>query len=64
MAIEIPTPWGSVTESARLQAAINIRDVPGKYEEVLAILAKQLGSVAKAEVELRRRYPEAFQEGE
>lgn len=58
--ILIETPFGYVTESQRLQAAINIKSDETIRDRVLAVLAKELGSVAKAEVEMRRRYPEAY----
>jgi hypothetical protein len=58
----IVTPWGEVTEAARLRAALNMKEDPQKRAAVEAILAKQLGSVAKGLAEARRRYPECYSE--
>jgi hypothetical protein len=60
----IMTEFGPVTESARAQAARNMRDDPSKRADVEALLAKQLGSVALGVAESRRRYPEAYLENE
>lgn len=56
------TEWGPVTESARLQAVINMAKDPVKRQQVLELLCKQMGSVAKGEMEFRARYPELFEE--
>lgn len=58
--IVISTPWGPVSESARAQAAANLRADPAKRAEVVALLAQRLGSAAAGEAEARRRYPESF----
>lgn len=58
----IMTEFGPVTESARLQAALNMKNDPEVRKRVLGVLTKQLGSIAKAEIEMRRRYPEAYEE--
>lgn len=57
----ILTPFGPVTEAARYTAAMNMRVDADLREKVLACLAKELGSIAKAEIEMRRRYPEVFE---
>jgi hypothetical protein len=57
----IDTPWGPTTESARRQAALNMKADPvlrGKVEE---LLMRQLGSISAGMEEARRRYPEAYQ---
>ena len=59
---KIMTEWGPVTESARVQSMINMAKDPEKRQAVLELLCKQLGSVAKGEIEFRRRYPELFDE--
>lgn len=56
----ISTDWGPVTESARLQAAINMRDDPELKEKVVALLSKRLGSPKLGLAEAKRRYPEAW----
>jgi hypothetical protein len=58
----IQTPWGATTESARAQAAKNMRDDPEVKRRVEEHLAKKLGSVAAGLMEARRLYPEAFEE--
>ena len=55
---------GTVTEAARLRAAMNMREDPEKRAAVEALLAKQLGSVALGMMEARRRYPEAYGEND
>jgi hypothetical protein len=55
------TEWGPVTESARLQAALNIKADPEIGKRVLELLTKKLGDVVKADAEMRLRYPEAFE---
>jgi hypothetical protein len=55
----IETPWGAVTESARAQAATNLRLDPAKRAMVLGIIVKECGGdAAKGLAEARRRYPE------
>lgn len=56
----ITSPWGETTESARLAAALVMRDDPVKREQVEALLIRQLGSVEKGKAEARRRYPESY----
>lgn len=58
----ILTAWGPVTESARAQAAANMREDPDRRAQVIQLLADQLfgGDIARGEAECRRRYPEAF----
>jgi hypothetical protein len=60
----IMTSFGPVTESARVQAAINMRLDPAKRAAVIELLAKQLygGDLALGEEEARRRFPEGFEE--
>jgi hypothetical protein len=53
-------PFGDTTESARLQAAVNIRDNPEVYRRVLELLARQAGSEERALARMRAMYPEAF----
>ena len=60
----VMTEWGAVTESARVQAVINMKADPAKRHAVLDLLCKQMGSVAKGEVEFQARYPELFDEAE
>ena len=55
----IQTAWGAVTESARRQAAYNIRDNSDLREKVRAIIVREVGE-DNADAEMRRRYPEAF----
>jgi hypothetical protein len=63
--IVIDTPWGSVTESARHQAALNMRDDPQLRARVEGMIINQLGKgVAAGLVECQRRYPECYQEGD
>ena len=55
----ISTPWGPVTESARRQAALNMRDDLALRAQVLAMVVKECGGdTARGEAEFRRRYPE------
>lgn len=61
---KIMTEFGPVTESARMQAVVNMAKDPEKRQAVLELLCKQLGSVAKGEIEFRRRYPELFEDNE
>ena len=60
----ILTEWGPVTESARVQAVINMKLDPAKRQAVLDLLCKKMGSVAKGEMEFRERYPELYEEEE
>ena len=62
--IIIMTPYGPVTEVARLTAALNMRDFPDIKARVMAMLEKEMGSPEKAEAEARRRYPEAYSNGQ
>ena len=62
--IEIHTIWGLVTESARKQAASNIRENPVLRQKVEDMLAEQAGSREEGIREMRRRYPEVFNEEE
>ncbi len=57
----VSTPWGPVTESARKQAALNMRDDPGLRMKVMTVLKQQMNlSEEDAMREMKRRYPEAF----
>ena len=59
--IEIPTPWGNVTEAARLRAALNMRDDPLLLLRVESLVIKECGGdVDRGRAESRRRYPEAY----
>lgn len=60
----ILTPYGAVSESARLRAAMNMREDPARRLMVEELLAKQMfdGDIEKARKESRRRYPESYQE--
>lgn len=58
------TEWGPVTESARVQAVINMKLDPAKRQAVLDLLCKKLGSVAKGELEMQERYPELYEKEE
>lgn len=62
----IMSAWGPVTESARRQAALNMRDDPDKRAAVEEVLAKQLfnGDIELGRAESRKRYPEAYQEAQ
>ena len=58
----IQTAWGPVTEKARLQAALNMRDDPVLRDKVLAIVIKECGGdTFKGLLEFKRRYPEVYQ---
>ena len=48
----IHTEWGAVTEGARKQAAMNLRDDPEKRAKVEEMVGVE---------EARRRYPEAYE---
>jgi len=58
----IMTEHGPVTESMRLQAAMNMRAKPEIKAAVEAQLAREMGNVVKGLMEARRRYPEAYQD--
>ena len=59
--IIISTPFGDVTESARRRAAQNMREDPACFAEALASLTNLMGGNAeRGMAEMRRRYPEAF----
>jgi hypothetical protein len=58
----IDTPWGPVTEAARLRAALNMREDPELRDKVTATLQDMLSGDREAAVEeMKRRYPEAFE---
>jgi hypothetical protein len=59
--IIIDTQWGPVSESARHQAALNLRDDPEKRAMCEAKMVMQMGDFEAAMVEMRRRYPEAYE---
>lgn len=56
----ISTPYGDVTEWARLQAAINMKHDPALKAAVEAKIIAEMGDVEKGEAESRRRYREAY----
>lgn len=58
----IMTPWGAVSESARKQAAENMRADPAVRARVIQVLADQqfAGDLVAAEKEARLRYPESW----
>ena len=56
----IDSPWGPVSEQARLRAALNMQADPNLRKRVEELLADRLGSPEAARKEVRRRYPEAF----
>ena len=58
----IQTEWGPVSESARKQAALNMKADPEVKHRVETLLVKQLG-MAKGLLEARHRYPEAYSGG-
>jgi hypothetical protein len=57
----IMTQYGPVTESARLQAALNMRDSLEIRNRVIAILEREFGSAEMALSEAKKRYPEAWE---
>lgn len=59
----IHTAYGPVTEWARRQAALNMRDDPVKRHAVEAVLIEKFGSEEAGMAEARRAYPEAYEEG-
>jgi len=58
----IMSAYGPVTESARRQAALNMRDDPILREAVIARLCAEMGDPMAGLKEAQRRYPEAFEE--
>jgi hypothetical protein len=58
----IMSAYGPVTESARRQAALNMRDDPILREAVISRLCAEMGDPTAGLKEARRRYPEAFEE--
>jgi hypothetical protein len=58
--IVIDTPYGPVSESARRQAAYNLKIDPQKRRQVEEMLGKELGSPEAGRAEAKRRYPEAY----
>jgi hypothetical protein len=58
----IDTPWGATTESARLRAALNMKDDPALKSKVEALLARQKGSMEAGVAESKRRYPECYED--
>lgn len=59
----IQSPYGPVTESARLQAAVNMRLRPDVKERViLDIMMRKRVARPFAEVIAKERYPEAFED--
>ena len=62
--IVIPTTWGSVPESARRQAVINMRADPKKFMEVERVILRECkGDWELTKKTMRERYPEACPEG-
>ena len=59
---KIFTQYGPTTEWARKLAVDNMKADPAKRQQVLELLCKQEGSVAKGEMEMKRRYPELYEE--
>ena len=59
--IHIVTDYGPVTESARLQGAINMRLSPDKKREVEELFVKKHGSMAVGLIECRKQFPEAYE---
>jgi hypothetical protein len=58
----IMTQWGPVTETARLQAALNMRadeELRHMVEEM--VIRDHRRGIAAGLIECRRRYPEAYQ---
>ena len=57
----ITSPWGETTESARLQAALNMLSDPAiKFRVEQLLIARFNGDEKRALAEARRRYPEAY----
>jgi hypothetical protein len=61
----IPTKFGGpVTESARLRAALNMRDDEGLRHRVEEVIIKEFGGdIERGLKECRRRYPESYRKG-
>ena len=60
----IQTAWGPVTEKARAQAAINMREDPACKSRVEAIVIREMGGDRRLGLaECRRRYFEAYDDG-
>jgi hypothetical protein len=60
----VVTPFGPIAEKTRLWIVNNLKADPEKRKAVLELLCKQMGSVAKGELEMQLRYPELFEEDE
>ena len=59
----IATEWGPVTESARLQCAVNMRLEPERRARIERMcVALMGGDEEKGLAESRRRYPEAYED--
>lgn len=59
----IMTQWGPATEWARKQAIVNMKADPERLKAVKAIIIRDCGgSIAKGEIEFRRRFPELYEE--
>ena len=57
----IDTPWGPVTESARLRAAMNMRRDPALRALIEEMVIREHGrGIAAGLAECRRRYPESY----
>lgn len=56
----IMSEWGPVTESARLQAAINMRLDAELRKKVEAVVIQEVGDTVLGLKECMRRYPEAY----
>ena len=56
------TEFGPVLESTRKWIVHNMKADPVKRQQVLDLLCKKMGSVAKGELEFRERYPELYEE--
>ncbi len=56
----ILTQYGPVTESARAQAAANMKADPALRKAVEELICNQVGNVANGLAECKRRYPEAY----
>lgn len=58
----VMTDFGPVTEETRWWIVHNLKADPVRRQEVLDLLCKKMGGVAKGEMEMRARYPELFEE--
>jgi hypothetical protein len=56
----IASSWGTVSEGARRQAAINCKLDPVKRFQMEQMLIKLMGSEERGLAEAKRRYPEAY----